>query len=149
MFYRLKQAAAAVGKSKPTLLRAIQNGKISAQKDAHGIWQIDPAELHRVYPLVVLGEVRPDADGTDELSFDAVVFFRQELARRDVQFEQLRQERERERLVLETALADFRKRLDEASEERRRAQVQLTALLTDQRHTPRAKVRLWKWGPWW
>jgi hypothetical protein len=29
----LKQAAAATGKSKPTILRAIQSGRISAEKD--------------------------------------------------------------------------------------------------------------------
>src|SRR4051794_12026145 len=37
---------------KPAILKAIQKGKISAQKDAHGQWWIDPAELHRVYPPV-------------------------------------------------------------------------------------------------
>jgi hypothetical protein len=49
MFYSLKQAAKATGKTKPTILRAIKASKISAQKDVHGQWQIDPAELHRVY----------------------------------------------------------------------------------------------------
>jgi hypothetical protein len=49
MFYSLKQAADATGKTKPTILRAIKASKISAQKDVHGQWQIDPAELHRVY----------------------------------------------------------------------------------------------------
>jgi hypothetical protein len=49
MSYSLKQAAEATGKTKPTILRAIKANKISAQKDVHGQWQIDPAELHRVY----------------------------------------------------------------------------------------------------
>jgi hypothetical protein len=49
MAYSLKQAADAVGKTRPTILRAIQSNKISAIKDAHGQWQIEPAELHRVY----------------------------------------------------------------------------------------------------
>jgi hypothetical protein len=49
MSYSLKQAAEATGKTKPTILRAIKASKLSAQKDVHGQWQIDPAELHRVY----------------------------------------------------------------------------------------------------
>ena len=32
--------------------RAIQKGKISAARDAHGQWSIEPVELHRVYPAV-------------------------------------------------------------------------------------------------
>ncbi|MBV8401732.1 MAG: hypothetical protein JOZ58_19975 [Acetobacteraceae bacterium] len=50
MSYSLKEAAEASGRTKPTILRAIKAHKISAQKDVHGQWQIDPAELHRVYP---------------------------------------------------------------------------------------------------
>jgi hypothetical protein len=52
MAYSLKEAAAAVGKQKPAILKAIQSGKISALKDARGEWQIEPAELHRVYPPI-------------------------------------------------------------------------------------------------
>src|SRR3954451_23449426 len=52
--YTLKQAAVAIGKSKPTVLRAIQSGKISALRDEMtGGWLIEPAELHRLYPPVV------------------------------------------------------------------------------------------------
>lgn len=47
--YTLGTASKAVGKSKSTVLSAINSGKISASKDDHGQWQIDPAELHRLY----------------------------------------------------------------------------------------------------
>jgi hypothetical protein len=50
MAYSLREAAEAVGKGKPAILTAIQSGKISAQKHEHGERQIDPAELHRIYP---------------------------------------------------------------------------------------------------
>jgi hypothetical protein len=50
MAYTLGQAARATGKSKPTVLRSIKLGRISASKDAFGNWQIEPVELHRVYP---------------------------------------------------------------------------------------------------
>ena len=48
--YSLKQAADAVGRGKPAILKAIKSGRISANKDDNGQWLIDPAELHRVYP---------------------------------------------------------------------------------------------------
>lgn len=51
MRHTLGTAAKATGKSRTTILRAIEKGKISAKKDDHGQWNIDPAELHRVYPL--------------------------------------------------------------------------------------------------
>ena len=62
MAYSLKQAADAVGKTRPTILRAIQGHKISAQKDANGQWQIEPAELHRVYAPVTVHERETEQD---------------------------------------------------------------------------------------
>jgi hypothetical protein len=50
--YTLGTAANACGLNKSTVLRAIKAGKISATRDAHGQWQIDPAEMHRVYPPI-------------------------------------------------------------------------------------------------
>jgi hypothetical protein len=50
MSYKLAEAAAVCGVNKSTLLRAIKSGKVSATRDAHEQWQIEPAELHRVYP---------------------------------------------------------------------------------------------------
>jgi hypothetical protein len=48
--YTIATAAAAVGRNKTAILRAIESGRVSAAKDENGEWQIDPAELHRVYP---------------------------------------------------------------------------------------------------
>ena len=45
----LRTAAKAVGLDKTTILRAIQSGKISADKNQNGGWVIQPAELFRVY----------------------------------------------------------------------------------------------------
>lgn len=50
MAYTLGQAAKACGKTKPTILARINSGKLSAVRDERGQWQIDPAELARVYP---------------------------------------------------------------------------------------------------
>jgi seryl-tRNA synthetase len=51
MAYTLGQAAAATGKSKTGILKAIDTGRISATKNEMGQWQIEPAELHRVYAV--------------------------------------------------------------------------------------------------
>jgi len=48
--YTITTAAAAVGRNKTAILRAIKAGKISVAKDENGEWQIDPADLHRIYP---------------------------------------------------------------------------------------------------
>ena len=48
--YSIATAAAAVGRNKTAILRAINAGKISAAHDENGDWQINPAELRRIYP---------------------------------------------------------------------------------------------------
>ncbi|MGB9045620.1 MAG: hypothetical protein WCC81_24570 [Pseudolabrys sp.] len=48
--HTIATAAATVGRNKTAILRAIKAGKISVTKDENGEWQIDPAELHRIYP---------------------------------------------------------------------------------------------------
>lgn len=50
MALTLKQAADETGLSKPAILKAIQKGKISANKDHNGHWLIEPVELFRIYP---------------------------------------------------------------------------------------------------
>lgn len=52
MPYTLGQAAKATGITKTTIAEAIKKGRLSASKDDSGRYQIDPAELHRVYPPV-------------------------------------------------------------------------------------------------
>ncbi len=58
--YTLSSAAKATSKSKSTISDAINSGRLSASKNESGEWQIDPAELHRVYPPVRSGE--PDGE---------------------------------------------------------------------------------------
>ena len=54
MFYTLGTAAKATGKSKPTIQRAVKTGKLSAVRKTDGSYEIDPAELHRVFPPLPL-----------------------------------------------------------------------------------------------
>jgi hypothetical protein len=136
MPYSLKQAAEATAKSKPTILRAIQSGKVSAIKDPHGEWQIEPAELHRVYEAVPERIVSKEDERNDthqsESSFETGML--------SGEVEQLRErltlvhlDRERERKDASDQIADLRRRLDQSEQERRDAHRQITALLTDQR----------------
>ncbi len=46
----LGKAAKAAGISKPSLSAAIKKGRVSASKNEKGHYEIDPAELFRVYP---------------------------------------------------------------------------------------------------
>ena len=48
--FSLREAAQQAGTSKSTILRAIQNGRLSATRTDDGGYSIDPAELFRVYP---------------------------------------------------------------------------------------------------
>ena len=120
----LNQAAKEAGKSKQTILDAIRGGRLSAPKDEQGRYQIDPAELFRVYPATgQQTSQRPDMEtGTDPTRPDTeTAFF--------------------ERIIagLEGERDDLRRRLDQSEEarereaaERREAQAKLTALLTYQ-----------------
>jgi hypothetical protein len=132
MSYTLGQAAQATGKSKMTIQRVIKKGVISANKTESGEWEIDPAELHRVFPIVT------ESDGTDRITLrddtprDTSVLQR-EVEVQDEKIRQIEQQSERERRQLQDTIDDLRRRLDQSEEERRRTQTQLTALLTDQR----------------
>jgi len=52
MKYTLGTAAKATGKAKSTILQSIKEGRISAFKNDLGAYEIDPSELHRIYPPV-------------------------------------------------------------------------------------------------
>lgn len=43
------QAATQTGVSKSTIYRAVKSGKLSASRDESGEYQLDPAELYRVF----------------------------------------------------------------------------------------------------
>jgi len=136
MPYSLKQAATASGKSKPTILRAIQTGKISAEKDEQGEWQIEPAELHRVYPPVPERNSSDEPECNDAQQADSPIetaLLRAEVQQMRERFASIDIDRERERHEASETIADLRRRLDQSEQERRDKDRQLTALLTHQR----------------
>lgn len=65
------EAAQMVGKSRMALMKAIAKGKLSASRDVHGRWQVDPAELTRVYKVVSVANgnhPQNQADGSGNVS---------------------------------------------------------------------------------
>jgi len=85
MVYSLTQAAQATGLTRQGILAALKRGTISGSKNAQGQWEIDAAELHRVYPLVIVdGNTNPLVDSSaapgNALSMQAVNTLQQRLA---------------------------------------------------------------------
>jgi excisionase family DNA binding protein len=128
-YFTLGEACKQAKVSKPTLSKAIKNGRLSAEKQPDGSYRIQPAELFRVFPPETPpnGLSRNEFDGREtgnetQLARDQIAELRQRLAL-------LTGERERERQQLTDQIMDLRRRLDSEAEERRR----LTLIVTDQR----------------
>ena len=127
-----KQAAQRVGKSTPTITRAIKNGRLSANRNDKGGYEIDPSELFRVYPP------KDDSSNAQPLT--------QPVKCNDMQPPTLPPENNalqkeiellRERIEdKDSVIDDLRQRLDKESEERRK----LTAMISDQRKSIWKKI---------
>lgn len=133
MKYTLSEAASATGKNKATIQRAIKSGKISAPKGESGSYEIDPSELHRVFPPVAQHVVqsnnatirnRPQQAGLppDFNVLQRIANLEKELA----VIEERKNGLEEQKRHLTDTVGDLRKRLD-SSEGR------VLALLNDQR----------------
>jgi hypothetical protein len=128
--YTLKEAAESCGRGKTAILKSIQKGRVSAKKNPLGEWEIDPAELHRVYPPVSKSAViQPMNEGESERwrGVNSAV----ELAVMGGKVASLEAQLERERDLNK----ELSRRLDEEAAERRR----LTVLLT---HQPKPEATL-------
>jgi excisionase family DNA binding protein len=111
------QAAKAVGKSVPTITRAIKSGKLSAAKLDGGGYEIDPSELFRVWKAITnSNSVTHPMFENETPKEDSVLRVKLEVMD--------------ERLSdAQATIKDLRDRLDAESAERR----SLTAQITDQR----------------
>ena len=141
MSYTLGEAAKAVGFSKPTLSRAIKNGKLSASRLDDGSYSIDAAELERwkdanghrngdVKRIATPAETPETPSETSALQAEV------EKLRAQVQSDQ------RERGFLEQRIEDLKERADRAE----RKEDQLHALLVDLRPQAVAEPRKGFWG---
>ncbi len=135
MMLSLRQAAEEAGVDKMTISRAIKSGRLSANRESKkSPYQIDPAELGRVFPLAEKKTVSDTSQKdnarrkkTEDVSFE-IRLLRRELELRDKEMELIETERRRERAQLTDTIDDLKTRLDDATSERNR----LTHLLTDQ-----------------
>lgn len=126
MVYTLGDAAKATGKSKATISKSIKNGRISAIKDERGVFHIDPAELHRVYPINVSIEQKETPEETQS-ERESSGLIRELQARIEAANERLADK--------EVTIADLR-------DDRDKWRQQATALLSDQRRKPSLWSRL-------
>lgn len=127
MKYSLSEAAKATGKNKTTIQRAIKNGKISANKGDGGSYEIDPSELHRVFPPA--DAQHPKSNDTQQTKFAPdgshlahVLELEKNLAIANERARGLESQKDQ----MADTISDLRKRLD-SSESR------VTALLADNR----------------
>ena len=118
--FTLGTAAKHVGKSKPTISKAIKDGKLSATK-VDGVYQIDPSELSRAFPSTSTIEALTSPQEAKSLSVPLALA------------EQLNAH-------LDATVGDLKARLDEMKLERDRAlqdaredRKRVVALLEDQR----------------
>jgi Helix-turn-helix domain len=134
MSYTLKQAADATGRSKSTIFRAIESGRLSAQRNEHGQWMVDPAELRRVYAPLSDAGIDSDATPSGENAL-----MRELLTERNKRIASL------ETMVesLEGVISDLMMRLDREADDRRRITAQLTGLLTDESTRKGGWLRKW------
>ena len=119
MKFSLGQAAKETGLDKSTISRAIKSGRISAQrKDGGGGYEIDPAELFRVFPPAPK-EQSPIPLPMTDTSTDVLLENRELRIRLEAAEARIRDKEEE--------VHDLRRRLDLEGEERRKLTMMLLA----------------------
>lgn len=127
------QAAREAGLSKTTIWRAVKSGKISATRNDDGDFEIDPAELFRVFPqkqspepVIMASRSFPlsESPQAESLSIET------EGLKKLVELHQATIKRQDE------TISDLRTRLDDSERERRETTNALRGLLT---HTTEQK----------
>ena len=127
----LNKAAKEAGVAKSTLLEALNSGRMSADKNEKGHWQIDPSELFRVFPKSssfdqekpkTTPNKKPQKTTENSALEVEVKMLREQIERMDT-------ERERERTQLTDQIEALREQAERQSADHRQA----LAALTDQR----------------
>lgn len=146
----LREAAQFCGRGKSTIQAAIKEGKLSAGRNERGGYQIDPSELHRVFPFYLSGDgtwdradrTEPDRDQAPDLGgfemsgsvLNARSGTGQDASEAELRVKHLEEFLEAERAGradlkqalqarvddLQATVLDLRKRLDQAEEEKMR-----------------------------
>lgn len=119
------EAAKLVGKSVPTITRAIKSGKMNAKPRKPRGWIIEPSELFRVF-VPVTDETNVNRKTLDDETFIEGSVLQAKLELMEERFEDA-----------QATIEDLRERLDAESQERR----QLTAQITDHRQSQKPQKR--------
>jgi hypothetical protein len=118
--FTLGTAAKHVGKSKPTISKAIKDGKMSAKK-VDGVYQIEASELLRVFPAIAPQDASTATASVPEQSI-ALALAEQQNAHLQAAVEDLRER-----------LGDMKQERDQAQQDAREDRSRVVALLEDQR----------------
>jgi len=132
MKFTAGQAAKAVGKSMPTISKALKTGRLSAKKVGNK-YEIDASELFRVWPKISDDEGLPS--GVSKPSPLSLVNPKESDEIKALQ-DALNAERKLNS-EKDGRIADLTQRAERAEQKEDAAQAQLVGLLTDQRPTPR------------
>ena len=139
-YLTLGQAAEMCGWSKGALSKAIKSGQMSVHAKTKAGFQLDPAEVLRVFPKKTETLVNEQSETLQKYSGNSALSAEVEALRQQIATAELERTREREQLT--DRIESLQQMLSDEKSERR----QLTALLTDQREKPAEPLRKGLWA---
>lgn len=139
-YLTLGQAAEMCGWSKGALSKAIKSGQMSVHAKTKAGFQLDPAEVLRVFPKKTETTPNEQSETPQKYSGNSALSAEVEALRQQIATAEL--ERTREREQLSDRIESLQQMLADEKSERR----QLTALLTDQREKPAEPPRKGLWA---
>lgn len=139
-YLTLGQAAEMCGWSKGAISKAIKSGKMSIHEKTKAGFQLDPAEVLRVFPKKTETASNEQSETPDKRSGNSAVSTEVNALRQQIATAELERTREREQLT--DRIESLQQMLADEKSERR----QLAALLTDQREKSVEQQRKGLWA---
>lgn len=139
-YLTLGQAAEMCGWSKGALSKAIKSGQMSVHAKTKAGFQLDPAEVLRVFPKKTETQTNEQSETLQKHSGNSALSAEVEALRQQIAAAELERTREREQLT--DRIESLQQMLTDEKSERR----QLTALLTDQRKQIKEPLRRSLWA---
>lgn len=140
----LNKAAKEAGVAKSTLLDALNTGRMSAEKNEKGHWEIDPSELFRVFSKTSSAErERPfptPLENHQKTTQNSALEIEVKMLRE--QIERMDSERDRERSQLTDQIEALKEQAERQSADHRQA----LAALTDQRERAAEQPKRGLWA---
>jgi membrane glycosyltransferase len=140
VYLTLGQAAEMCGWSKGAISKAIKAGKMSVHEKTKAGFQLDPAEVLRVFPKKQETARNEQLETSIKHSVNSAVSSEVNVLRQQIATAELERTREREQLT--DRIESLQQMLADEKSERR----QLTALLSDQREKAVESLRKGFWG---